>query len=50
MIAAIDDKSYSPGHEDWEYLGTCVIIDTDFAGLVCCPEDDEVLVPVRRAN
>lgn len=50
VIAAIDDKSYLPGGEDWEYLGTGAMIDTDFAGLVHYPGDDEELVLVRRAD
>jgi hypothetical protein len=50
VIAAIDDKSYLPGGEDWEYLGIGAMIDTDFAGLVHYPEDDEELALVRRAD
>lgn len=50
VIAAIDDKSYLPGGEDWEYLGTGAMIDTYFAGLVHYSEDDEELVLVCRAN
>ena len=50
VIAAIDDKSYLPGGEDWEYLGTGALIDTDFAGLVHYQKDDEQLVLVRRAG
>jgi hypothetical protein len=37
VIAAIDDKSYMPGGEDWECLGTGALIDTDFGGLVHYP-------------
>lgn len=50
VIAAIDEKSYLPGGEDWEYLGTGAMIDTDFAGLVHYPEDDEELVLLHRAR
>jgi hypothetical protein len=50
VIAAIEDKSYLPGGEDWEYLGRGAMIDTDFAGLVHYPEDDEELSLVRRAD
>lgn len=50
VIAAIDDKSYLPGGEDWEYLGSGAMIDTDFGGLVHYPEDDEELILVCRAN
>lgn len=50
VIAAIDDKSYLPGAEDWEYLGRGAMIDTDFAGLVHYSEDDEELVLVRRTD
>jgi hypothetical protein len=50
VIAAIDDKSYLPGNEDWEYLCTGAMIDTDFAGLVHYPHDDDELVLVRRGD
>lgn len=50
VIAAIDDKSYLPGGEDWEYLQSGAMIDTDFGGLVHYPEDDEELVLVRRGG
>jgi hypothetical protein len=50
VIAAIDDKSYLPGGEGWEYLGGGAMIDTDFGGLVHYPEDDEELVLVRRSE
>lgn len=50
VIAAIDNKSYLPGGEDWEYLGTGAMIDTDFGGLVHYPEEDEELVLVRRGG
>jgi hypothetical protein len=50
VIAAIDDKSYLPGAEDCEYLGSGAMIDTDFAGLVHYPEDDEELVLIRRGD
>ncbi|HUB89018.1 MAG TPA: hypothetical protein VMA74_04725 [Dyella sp.] len=50
VIAAIDDKSYLAGAEDWEYLGSGAMIDTDFAGLVHYPEDDAGLVLVRRGS
>ena len=50
VIAAIDDKSYLPGGENWEYLGTGAMIDTDFGSLVHYPEDDEELVLVRRGG
>jgi hypothetical protein len=50
VIAAIDDKSYLPGAQDWEYLGSGAMIDTDFGGLVHYPEDDEELELVHRAD
>jgi hypothetical protein len=34
VVAAIDDASYLPGGEAWEYLGGGAMIDTDFGGLV----------------
>ncbi|HVI53903.1 MAG TPA: hypothetical protein VM621_02480 [Luteibacter sp.] len=49
VIAAIDDRSYLPGGEDWEYLGSGAMIDTDFGGLVHYQQDDEELVLVHRA-
>lgn len=50
VIAAIDDKSYLPGGEDWAYLETGAMIDTDFGGLVHYQQDDEEMVLVRRGN
>lgn len=50
VVAAIDDKSYLPGGEDWEYLGSGAMIDTDFGGLVHYEQDDEELVLLRRAD
>lgn len=50
VIAAIDEGSYLPGGEDWEYLAKGAMIDTDFAGLVHYPSDDEDLVLIRRAD
>lgn len=49
VIAAIDDRSYLPGGEGWEYLGCGAMIDTDFGGLVHYQQDDEELVLVHRA-
>ena len=48
VIAAIDDQSYLAGAEDWAYLGSGAMIDTDFAGLMHYPVDDDELVLVRR--
>lgn len=51
VIAAIDDKSYLPGEEGWEYLGSGAMIDTDFGGLVHYQQgSDEELVLVHRAH
>jgi hypothetical protein len=50
VLAAIDAKSYLPGEECWEYLGSGTMIDTDFGGLVHCQQGDEELVLVRRAG
>lgn len=50
VIAAIDDNSYLPGGEDWEYLGNGAVIDTDFAGFVHYKQDEEELILLRRAD
>lgn len=49
VVAAIDDRSYLPGSEGWEYLGSGAMIDTDFGGLVHYQQNtDEDIVLVRR--
>jgi hypothetical protein len=50
VVAAIDDGSYLPGDESWEYLGSGTMIDTNFAGLVHYQQnDDEQLELIHRA-
>ena len=34
VIACMDTKRYLPGAEDWAYLATGIMVDTDFGGLV----------------
>jgi hypothetical protein len=34
VIACMDTADYLPGHENWSYLGTGIMVDTDFGGLV----------------
>ena len=34
VVASMDTSRYLPGHESWAYLGTGIMVDTDFAGLV----------------
>ncbi|WP_266170806.1 hypothetical protein [Dyella subtropica] len=52
VVAAIEDKSYLPGYEEreWDYLESGALIDTNFAGLVHYPHDDEQLVLLSRGN
>lgn len=39
VLASMDEASYLPGEEGWAYLGTGVMIDTDFGGLVHYQDD-----------
>ena len=34
VVASMDTSRYLPGHESWAYLGTGIMVDTSFAGLV----------------
>ena len=34
VVAAIDSRSFLASHEKWVYLGSGVVIDTDFGGFV----------------
>lgn len=34
VIASMDTNEYLPGEDSWAYLGTGIMVDTDFAGLV----------------
>jgi hypothetical protein len=40
VIANIDNNSYKNGEEGWAYLGSGVMIFTDFAGLVHYPDSE----------
>lgn len=34
VVASMDSSRYLAGHESWAYLGTGIMIDTNFGGLV----------------
>ena len=34
VVACIDEDLYLPGHEEWAYLGSGIMVDTDFGGLI----------------
>ena len=34
VIASMDTGEYLPGEDGWAYLGTGIMVDTDFGGLV----------------
>lgn len=34
VVACIDTGDYLPGEESWSYLGTGIMVDTNFCGLV----------------
>jgi len=34
VIASMDTNEYLPGADGWAYLGTGIMVDTDFGGLV----------------
>ncbi|MGR4877810.1 hypothetical protein [Pseudoxanthomonas sp. LARHCG66] len=34
VIASMDTGEYLPGQDGWAYLGTGIMVDTDFGGLV----------------
>ncbi len=47
VLASMDTSEYLPGEDCWAYLGTGIMVDTDFGGLVHYTEetaDDFVLV------
>jgi len=57
VVACISEGKYLPPHrpEQWGYLKSGVLIDTDFGGLVHYPEesdlkDDEVMLVNRGTN
>jgi hypothetical protein len=51
VVASMDTKRYLPGQEHWEYLGTGIMVDTDFGGMVHYTEDatDELVLIGRAA-
>lgn len=34
VLASMDTSQYLPGHEHWAYLGSGIMVDTDFGGCV----------------
>jgi hypothetical protein len=51
VIASMDTDRYLPGHEQWRYLGTGIMVDTDFGGLVhYTSESPDQLVLIRRSG
>ena len=51
VVASIDNGTYLPGYEGWEYLEKGVLIDTPFGGLVHYPEPlGEVIELMQRAT
>ncbi|MGE5525405.1 MAG: hypothetical protein ACM3SS_16955 [Rhodospirillaceae bacterium] len=51
VVASMDTKKYLPNQEHWDYLGSGIIVDTDFGGMVHYTEEaiDE-LVLIQRAD
>jgi hypothetical protein len=51
VVACIDSGEYLPGYGSWGYLKQGVMIETDFAGLVHYPPDqEEKIVLLHRGN
>jgi hypothetical protein len=53
VVASLDTDEYSARcpREEWAYLGTGIVVDTNFGGLIHYPgNDDEHIVLVRRAS
>ena len=52
VVGCIDTAQYSPphSHAQWSYLGTGIMVDTDFGGVVHYPEgpDSDDIVLLRR--
>ena len=49
VVASMDTNEYLPGQDGWAYLGTGVMVDTDFAGLVhYTPETADDFVLIQR--
>ncbi|KAB7771349.1 hypothetical protein [Xanthomonas maliensis] len=54
VIACMDSADYLPGQESWAYLGSGIMVDTDFAGLVHYDQEtaatEELVLLQRRAT
>jgi len=51
VIASMDTREYPPDQEKWAYLGTGIMVDTDFGGLVhYTPETADEFVLIRRSS
>ena len=49
VVASMDTSKYLPGQEHWDYLGSGIMVDTGFGGMVHYTEDaSNELVLVRR--
>lgn len=49
VVASMDTGKFLPGQESWAYLGTGIMVDTDFGGLVhYTSEIAEHFVLIRR--
>jgi hypothetical protein len=51
VVASMDTRKYLLGQEHWEHLGSGIMVDTDFGGMVHYTEDasDEIVLVARRA-
>jgi len=52
VVASLDTDEYSARcqREDWAYLGTGIVVDTNFGGFIHYPSGDhEHIVLIRRA-
>ena len=50
VVASMDTNRYLPGQEHWEHLGSGIMVDTDFGGMVHYTEEaTDELVFVGRA-
>jgi hypothetical protein len=49
VVASMDTHNYLPGEEHWAYLGSGIMVNTDFAGMVHYTSDatDELLLVQR---
>ena len=51
VVACIDEGKSLPGHEQWGYLVTGIMVDTDFGGLIhYTASNSQELVLERRGD